>query len=280
MSQRAFKIIGNWKMNHSVAELDSFIQTLASAKATWAPAASQANSQSGASLEVGILPQSPLIARAVAAAKASALPLAIGAQNAHGSANGAFTGETSASVLRDLGATLALVAHSERRQYFGETDASAITRAEGLLNQNTRVLFCIGETKDERSRGETNAVIEKQLKGLGLTPERKALFSKAIRDQRFFVAYEPVWAIGTGLTPTTAEAEEAHQKAKAVLRTELGLAAAERLFVLYGGSATPENASAFLAMPSIDGLLIGGASLDSGKFLKLIAAAQSLLPSA
>lgn len=275
MNQRAFKIIGNWKMNHSVAELDAFLKMLNTAKTQWSK-----TDLSNGTLEIGILPQAPLLARASSQARDLSLPVTIGAQNAHGSTNGAFTGEVSASVLKDVGVSLTLVAHSERRQYFGETDESAAKRAEGLLSQNIRVLFCIGETREERARGETNAVIERQLRVLYSTPERKALFAKAIRDGRLLIAYEPVWAIGTGLTPNPQEAEMAHETVKTVLTAGLELEKADRVFVLYGGSATPENASGFLTIASIDGLLIGGASLDSGKFLKLIAAAQSLLPSA
>lgn len=275
MMSRAFKIFGNWKMNHSVAELRAFLSVVEGARSQWAPELFLSGS-----LEIGILPQSPLIERASNEVRSLKLPITIGAQNAHGSLSGAFTGETSANVLKDLGAPFSLVAHSERRQYYGETDESAAKRAEGLLSQGVRVLYCIGETREERERGETNSVLERQLRVLSNTPERKTLISKAISDDRFLIAYEPVWAIGTGLTPSPEEAEEAHRKVKSSLKSSLGLHSADRLFVLYGGSATPENASGFLAMGSIDGLLVGGASLDASKFLKLIAAAQSLLPSA
>ena len=161
------------------------------------------------------------------------------AQNVHWAAEGAFTGEISAAMLLELGVVGAIVGHSERRQYFGETDATVAKRAEAALAAGLRVIACVGELEEERERGETEDVLRRQVSVL---PD----------DERLVVAYEPVWAIGTGKTATPALAQEAH----AFIRTLLDRP------VLYGGSVKPENAAELLAQPAVGGALVGGASLD------------------
>jgi triosephosphate isomerase len=165
------------------------------------------------------------------------------AQNVHWEDEGAFTGEISAPMLLELGVDGAIVGHSERRQLFGETDATVARRAEAALEAGLRVIACVGELDDERERGETEAVLRRQVSVL---PDH----------ERLVVAYEPVWAIGTGRTATPSLAQEAHAFVKSLLDRP----------VLYGGSVKPDNAGELLAQPDVDGALVGGASLDPASF--------------
>jgi triosephosphate isomerase len=198
------------------------------------------------------------------------LPLGIGAQNAYGLASGAFTGEISAPMLEELGVRAALVGHSERRQHFGETDETAKKRAEGLLTQGLEVVYCIGETRAEHEAGRTRAVLEKQLSALLSGQATKYL------DGRLILAYEPVWAIGTGLTATPQQAEDAHSFLRAEL-AKVSAAAAEKTPILYGGSVTPDNIDSLLTRPNVDGCLVGGASLKPAGYLKMVLAGFSAL---
>ena len=175
------------------------------------------------------------------------------AQNVHWADDGAFTGEISATMLLELGVQGTLVGHSERRLYFGETDDTVRRRAEAALNAGLDVIACVGETEAERERGETEAVLRRQV---GVLPHHAALV----------IAYEPVWAIGTGKTATPEIAEDAHALIKSLHDTR----------VLYGGSVKPENAAELLSRPSIDGALVGGASLDAASFSDLCRIAASL----
>ena len=172
------------------------------------------------------------------------------AQNVHWADEGAFTGEVSAPMLRELGVAGALVGHSERRQHFGETDETVRLRAEHALEAGLRVIACVGELEGERERGETEDVLRRQVSALP-------------RHERLVVAYEPVWAIGTGKTATPATAQEAHAFVKSLLDVP----------VLYGGSVKPENAAELLAQPDVDGALVGGASLDPTSFAAICEAA-------
>jgi triosephosphate isomerase len=164
-------------------------------------------------------------------------------QNVHWELEGAFTGEVSAPMLLELGVTGALVGHSERRQHFGETDEAVRLRAEAALEAGLHVIACVGETEAERDAGKTEAVLERQV---GVLP----------RHERLVIAYEPVWAIGTGKTATPEIAQEAHAFVKSLHGAP----------VLYGGSVKPENAGALLRLPDVDGALVGGASLDLPSF--------------
>jgi len=175
------------------------------------------------------------------------------AQNVHWAAEGAFTGEISAQMLVEVGVRGALVGHSERRQYFGETDETVRQRAEAALAAGLGVIACVGETEAERESGETEAVLRRQVEVL---PVHEALV----------IAYEPVWAIGTGKTATPELAQEAHAFIKSLHETR----------VLYGGSVKPENAADLLSRPDIDGALVGGASLDPASFSSLCQTAASL----
>jgi triosephosphate isomerase len=172
------------------------------------------------------------------------------AQNVHWAAEGAFTGEVSAAMLLELGVEGAIVGHSERRLYFGETDESVRERCEAALEADLEVIACVGETEAEREAGETEAVLRRQVAVLP-------------RHERLVIAYEPVWAIGTGKTATPEIAGEAHSTIKELHDTR----------VLYGGSVKPENAGELLAQPAVDGALVGGASLDPESFAAICRAA-------
>jgi triosephosphate isomerase len=169
--------------------------------------------------------------------------LTVFAQNVHWAADGAFTGEVSAEMLLELGVSGSIVGHSERRQYFGETDETAWSRAEHALGTGLRVIYCVGELEREREAGHTEEVLRRQLSVLS-------------PHERLVVAYEPVWAIGTGKTATAEQAQEAHALIKSLIDVP----------VLYGGSVKPENAEELLSEPDVDGALVGGASLDVDSF--------------
>lgn len=192
--------------------------------------------------------------------------ITIGAQNAHWEMKGAFTGETSGPMLKEIGVGHVLVGHSERRQYFGETNATVAKRCASLLKQGFEVLVCIGETRAEREAGRTNTVIREQLLALFHEGDTNcgAYLGKSLN-----VAYEPVWAIGTGLTATPEQAEEAHVEVRSVLTKCVSENAAASTSVLYGGSVTPANFESLLACPNIDGGLVGGASLKPQDWLTL-----------
>ena len=188
--------------------------------------------------------------------EAMATGLTVYAQNVHWEREGAFTGEVSAEMLLELGVAGSLVGHSERRQHFGETDETAARRAERALDAGLAVIACVGELEDERERGETEAVLRRQVSVLP-------------RHERLVVAYEPVWAIGTGKTATPAMAQEAHALIKSLLAAP----------VLYGGSVKPENAEELLTQPDVDGALVGGASLDVESFTAICQTAARRSPS-
>jgi triosephosphate isomerase len=178
---------------------------------------------------------------------------AVFAQNVHWADEGAFTGEISAPMLMELGVQGAIVGHSERRQFFGETDETVRLRTEHALEAGLRVIACVGELENERERGETEAVLRRQVSALH-------------HHDNLVIAYEPVWAIGTGKTATPEQAQEAHELIKGLLEVP----------VLYGGSVKPENAAELLSQGHVDGALVGGASLDVGSFTAICQAAASL----
>ena len=196
-------------------------------------------------VEVVVCPPYPSLEVAVASG------LTVFAQNVHWEPDGAYTGEISAPMLLDLGVAGAIVGHSERRQYFGETDETTAQRAEAALDAGLRVIACVGELEEERERGETEDVLRRQLSVLH-------------EHEGLVVAYEPVWAIGTGKTATPELAQEAHAFIKSLLDVP----------VLYGGSVKPENAEELLAQPDVDGALVGGASLDVESFAAICEAAR------
>ena len=201
-----------------------------------------------AGVDVVVCP--PFVSLAVAVQLLAGTEIGLAAQNVHWEPAGAYTGEISASMLLELGVYGAIVGHSERRQYFGETDETAGDRARAALDAGMFVIACVGETEEQRERGETEDVLRRQLSVLE-------------PDDNLVVAYEPVWAIGTGKTATPKIAQEAHAFVKTLLP----------LPVLYGGSVKPDNAAELLAQPDVDGALVGGASLDLDSFTAICRAA-------
>jgi len=190
----------------------------------------------------------------------------LGAQNMHHEASGAYTGEVSAEMLRHLFCNFVILGHSERRQFFGETDESVNKKTLAALEANLKPIVCIGETLEEREAGKVGEVIKTQTTGAlaGVEPSYA---------DSLVIAYEPVWAIGTGKTATPEMAEEVHAQIRALLAELLGKEAANKVRVLYGGSMKPENADELLAQPNIDGGLIGGASLKASAFAGIVESA-------
>ena len=193
----------------------------------------------------------PFTSLAVAVQLLAGTDIAVAAQNVHWASDGAFTGEISASMLHELGVYGAIVGHSERRQFFCESDETVARRARAALDAGMSVIACVGETEAEREAGETEEVLRRQVSVLE-------------QDDDLVVAYEPVWAIGTGKTATPELAQEAHALIKSLLDVP----------VLYGGSVKPENAAELLAQPDVDGALVGGASLDVDSFVAICQAAS------
>ena len=241
MSRRVPVIAGNWKMYKSAAETRAYFEQ-------FRPLVAQT-----AHCEVVIAPPFPALEAAAAAAKGS--PIRIAAQNLHWEAEGAFTGEVSGPMLVAAGCSHVIIGHSERRQYFGETDQTVNRRLRAALGAGLFPIVCIGERLEEREAGRTEAVLIEQFGGgfAALTGEE---FSPIL------IAYEPVWAIGTGRTATPEIAAEAHRVIRDRAGSQFGAAAGERVRILYGGSVKPDNIKGLMARPEIDGALVGGASLD------------------
>jgi len=250
MSMRRYLVAGNWKMHMGVGEACAFLEELLQEKLP-------------ASVDTVVCP--PYISLPAAAMLLSASKIGLGAQNVHWESSGAFTGEISAPMLAEIGVGWTIVGHSERRSYFGETDETAARRARRAQEEGLQVIFCLGETLEERDDGITFDVLERQAAVLeGLDPEH------------LVVAYEPVWAIGTGRTASPAQAQEAHAFLRLRLAAALGEEAAKAIRILYGGSVKPGNAAELFGQPDVDGGLIGGASLDARSFSAIIRAAASL----
>ena len=243
-------IAGNWKMNGLKAD------ALALAKAV-ADGVRQAGWRDR---EVLVCPPAVLAATVTDAGKGSGL--LVGGQDCHAKASGAHTGDLSAEMLRDAGASYVIVGHSERRTDHGESDAVVRAKAEAAWRAGLVAIVCIGETLEQREAGQTLAVLEAQLKGS--VPD-------GATAAKLVVAYEPVWAIGTGKTPTTVEVADAHRHIRQVLTTLTAEAASVRL--LYGGSVKASNAAELLAAGDVDGALVGGASLNAAEFLAIAKAA-------
>lgn len=241
-------IVGNWKMHGSLASVAALTEAIAEGLL-----ASPAN--------VGAVICPPVIFLAEAAtslAKASGVNLALGAQNLCQYEEGAYTGEVSGPMLREFGCRYVIVGHSERRQLFGESDQLVGDKFFAAKKAGLRPILCVGETETERQQGQTEAVINRQLdaviKRVGLSEMREAI-----------IAYEPVWAIGTGKVATAAQAQEV----LAEVRSRLGDSGQDTTTLLYGGSVSSENAEQLFAQPDIDGALVGGASLDAARFVKI-----------
>ena len=214
-------------------------------------------------VDVAVCPPAVYLHDVGAAIRGSAVQL--GAQNMHFEKDGAFTGEISASMLTDLGCRYVILGHSERRQYFGETDATVNRKTLVALDSGLTPIVCVGETLEERESGKTEHVVATQIKGslAGLSAQQ---------GEKLVIAYEPVWAIGTGKTATPEQAEEVHAQIRSLLRELFG-ATADVIRIQYGGSVKPENAAELMRQPNIDGALVGGASLKADSFAGIIAAA-------
>jgi len=205
----------------------------------------------------------PYTALASAARKAAGSPVAIAAQNLYFEKQGAFTGEVAASMVADAGCRYAIIGHSERRHIFGETDEGVLKKTRAALGAGLIPIVCVGELLADREAGRTEAVLESQFKGSAgdLTPEEFA---------GIIVAYEPVWAIGTGKVATPEIAAEAHRFLRSQAAGQFGKDAAQALRILYGGSVKPDNTRGLMAQPEIDGTLVGGASLDAKSFAAIV----------
>jgi triosephosphate isomerase len=248
MARAGRLIVGNWKMNGLGGDLAELKAIVAGIGSKIEPA-------------VGVCPPATLIARAVAIAASS--PVLIGGQDCHPRASGAHTGDFSAEMLADAGAKLVIVGHSERRADHGETDALVRAKAEAAWRAGLKAILCVGETRAEREAGKALAVVATQL--AGSVPDGAAPGNLA-------VAYEPVWAIGTGLVAKPDDIAEAHAHIRAALVKRFGAAGSE-IAILYGGSVKADNAGAIFAVDAVDGALVGGASLKAADFLAIVAAA-------
>ena len=206
---------------------------------------------------VALCPPATLVERM---ARTAGQGIEVGGQDCRAETHGAFTGDVSAGMLKDAGATLVILGHSERRQGYGETDALVASKAEAAMAAGLSPIICVGETLEQREAGRAVEIVRSQI--MGSLPQ-----SLAGRD--FAVAYEPVWAIGTGLTPTLEQIEEVHRAVRAAMIERLGLAVAATP-ILYGGSVKPDNARKILAVPEVGGALVGGASLKAADFLGII----------
>ncbi|THD44584.1 MAG: triose-phosphate isomerase [Bradyrhizobium sp.] len=241
-------VAGNWKMNGLSANLS---EVKAMREAVDAGKAGEA--------ELAVCPPATLLAQAAWALRGGKLSL--GAQDCHAKESGAYTGDIAAPMLKDAGAAYVIVGHSERRQYHSETDEQVKAKAEAALKAGLTAIVCVGETRAEREAGKAIEVVSRQIRGS--LPAAGAF-------ETVVVAYEPVWAIGTGLTPTAADVAEVH----AVIRKLLGElygAAGAKLRILYGGSVKPANAKELLGLDNVDGALVGGASLKAVDFLAIAA---------
>ena len=249
---RKVVIAGNWKMNKTPAEATALINEIK-------PLVADADCD-----VVACVPYIDLFA-AMEAAKGSNIK--IGAENCHWAESGAFTGEVSAPMLKAIGVEYVVIGHSERRQYFGETDVTVQKRVRAALDNGLKVILCVGELKEEREQNITMEIVRMQTKValLGVT--------EAELDN-IIIAYEPVWAIGTGLTATSEQANEVNGAIRALIGELYGKAAADKIVVQYGGSMNAGNADELLAQYDVDGGLIGGASLKAADFAAIVKAAS------
>jgi triosephosphate isomerase len=253
---RTLLIAGNWKMNPPTRS-----EAVALAEAV------KAGVGPGADVHVALCPPAVFLGAVDAVLEGS--PIGLGGQNMHWEPGGAYTGEISGAMLVDAGCTHVILGHSERRHGLGETDGQVNAKLKAALAARLIPIVCLGETKEQRLRDETEAVLTTQLTGslAGLAPEAMA---------GTVLAYEPVWAIGTGLCATTDQAQSAQAFIRAWLARQFGEATAARVVVQYGGSVKPDNAAELLACPDIDGALVGGASLQADDFLAIVRAARDV----
>jgi triosephosphate isomerase len=247
-------IAGNWKMNVKPSETAALIKAVAEATKDYAD-------------KVEVVCCTPAIDVPAAVAAAAGTKVGVGTENCHWEDHGAFTGEISTGMIVDAGANYVITGHSERRQYFGETDETVNKRTRAAIAAGLTCMMCVGETLEERDSGKLEEVIVRQM-NVGLKDVTAADCAKLV------IAYEPVWAIGTGLTATPAQANEACGIIRDVVAGLYSQAAADAMIIQYGGSMNEKNAAELLAKPNIDGGLIGGASLVAAKFAAIVDAAQ------
>lgn len=251
MSRRPF-IAGNWKMNLDRAGAVALAQGVAK------------QAQGNKDADIACIP--PFVYIDAVAQVLKGTNVAWGAQDVYHEANGAFTGEVSVAMLKDLGCTYVVLGHSERRHILGETDAQVNQKTLAALAGGLIPIVCVGELLEEREAGKTMSVIERQVAGslANLSPEQM---------QKVVIAYEPVWAIGTGKVATPAQAEEVHLALRKLVESRYNREIAQAVRLQYGGSVKPDNAKELLAQPDIDGALVGGASLKADQFLGIVAGA-------
>jgi len=240
-------VAGNWKMNMTPRETERFLEDL---------------TENRGQLPCEVLVAPPMVCLETASRILTGKPVGLAAQNVHWEEKGAFTGEASTQMLIELGVTYAIVGHSERRQYFGETDDTVGQRAKAAINAGLVPIICVGELLSEREAGETMQVVGRQV--------RAALANfEAQEVARTILAYEPVWAIGTGKTASTEQAQDAHRQIRELVAELYDERTAQSVRIQYGGSVKPGNAKALLGQPDIDGALVGGASLKVGDFIAI-----------
>lgn len=249
MKQSVKLVVGNWKMHGLAYALDQ------------ASALSQAVISDKGAVRVGLCPPATLIDRMRGVLAGG--PVALGGQDCHAQPQGAFTGSVSAEMLADAGARLVILGHSERRTAFGETDRDVADKVQAAVAAGLEPIVCVGESLAQRQAGDAVAVVTAQV--AGSLPD-------SLKERPFAVAYEPIWAIGTGLTPTLEQIAEMHGAIRSAIVERLGQGAA-RAPILYGGSVKPDNAGAILSTPEVGGALVGGASLKAEDFLAIIRAA-------
>ena len=242
-------IAGNWKMNIKPSETAALVKAVAEATAAFAD-------------KVEIVCCTPAIDVPAAVAAAAGTKVGVGTENCHWEDHGAYTGEISTGMIVDAGANYVITGHSERRQYFGETDETVNKRTRAAIAAGLTVMMCVGETLAEREADLVEEVVGRQLK-VGLKDVTPADCAKLV------IAYEPVWAIGTGKTATPEQAQEIHAHIRSLLAAKYGKELADEISILYGGSCKPSNAKELFACPDIDGGLIGGASLKADDFIAI-----------
>ena len=249
---RKVVIAGNWKMNKTPAEAKELISAIA-------PLVKDADCE--------VVACTPFVDLSAAQEAAEGTNIQIGAENCHWEKSGAYTGEISAEMLTSMGVKIVIIGHSERRQYFGETDVTVQKRVRAALDAGLTVILCVGETLEQREQGITSELVSMQTKiALGGVSEEEL--------KRIIIAYEPVWAIGTGKTATAQQANEVCHTIRECIASVYSQAAADGITIQYGGSMNAGNAAELLAQPDVDGGLIGGASLKPQDFATIVAAAQ------
>jgi len=248
-------IAGNWKMYKSNSEAKELVEGLLN--------------NTKEIVKTGMIVCPPYTALSLVSELANGSSLQVGAQNMYWEPQGAFTGEISTEMIKSTGATYVIIGHSERRQFFGETDETVNKKLKAALESGINPIVCIGESLDERESGVTNEVVGNQVE--------KALAGISAEDmQKVILAYEPIWAIGTGKTATPDQAQDVHKFIRSVLTKLYNNDVAEDIIIQYGGSVKPENATELLSQPDIDGALVGGACLKADSFAGIIKAAENL----